>query len=130
MKVSLSRDEIIAEIRRATENSGRGHVPEQRMNRELDTLDLTKEESGTFVMQTNSPEGRIAIRLWMHPMEAEAIRDFLNANYPKVGISQWDSEKLDLLLTDLQKAAKQREQRLDPVDTVDIIHCRLRECKA
>lgn len=47
-----------------------------------DTLDLEREESGTLVIQTNSPHGHIAVRFWMHPEMAQQLRDWLNKNYP------------------------------------------------
>ena len=45
-------------------------------------VDVAKGECGTFYLQTNSPDGHCAVRVWMHPHLAEKLRDWLNANYP------------------------------------------------
>lgn len=38
-------------------------------------------EGETFYIEINSPSGRAANRLWMHPRIARKLRDWLNKHY-------------------------------------------------
>ena len=45
-------------------------------------IDVAKGVGGTFYLQTNSPDGHMASRIWMHPHMAQKLRDWLIEKYP------------------------------------------------
>jgi hypothetical protein len=52
------------------------------LDRDFDeAVEVAKGKDGTFYLQANSPEGRCAVRIWVHPHMAVKIRDWLIANY-------------------------------------------------
>lgn len=58
----------------------------ESLDREFDrAVDVAKgKDGGTFYLQTNSPDGHMCSRIWMHPHMAIKLRDWLVANYPDV----------------------------------------------